>query len=89
MEKLFRSRISVQTLPPFEYIVGLVCLLLATVLVLPIPLGNLLPALSISQLAHGLLEHDGYTIVTGLVAATVFVVVVLAVICGVIKGIIS
>jgi hypothetical protein len=87
-EKLLRPRISVLTLPPLEYIVGLVCLLLATVLVLPIPLGNMLPALSISLLALGLLERDGYAIVTGLVAATVSAVIVSGVIWGVIKGII-
>jgi hypothetical protein len=28
-----------------EYLVGIVCLLLAVVLVLPVPLGNMLPAL--------------------------------------------
>ncbi|MDQ1818076.1 exopolysaccharide biosynthesis protein [Massilia sp. CCM 9210] len=87
-EKLLRPRASVLALPPFEYIVGVVCLLLATVLVLPIPLGNMLPALSISLLALGLLERDGYAIALGLIAATMSAVVVSGVIWGIIKGII-
>jgi hypothetical protein len=87
-EKLLRPRISVLALPPFEYLIGVVCLLLAAVLVLPIPLGNMLPALSISLLALGLLERDGYAIATGLIAATVSAVVVSGVIWGVVKGII-
>jgi hypothetical protein len=87
-EKLLRPRISVLALPPFEYLIGVVCLLLAAVLVLPIPLGNMLPALSISLLALGLLERDGYAIATGLIAATVSAVVVSGVIWGLIKGVI-
>ena len=87
-EKLLRPRASVLTLPPLEYAVGLICLLLATVLILPIPLGNMLPALSISLLALGLLERDGYAIVTGLVATALSAVVVSGVIWGVIKSII-
>jgi hypothetical protein len=85
-EKLLRPRISVLTFPPFEYIVGLICLLLATVLVLPIPLGNMLPALAISLMALGLIERDGYAIVAGLVAALAAAVVVSGVIWGLIKA---
>ncbi len=85
-EKLLRPRVSVLTLPPLEYAVGLIVLLLATVLVLPIPFGNMLPALSISLLALGLLERDGYAVVTGLVAATMAAVVVSGVILGLIKA---
>lgn len=87
-EKLLRPRICFLARPPFEYLVGVVCLLLATVLVLPIPLGNMLPALSISLLALGLLERDGFAIAAGLIAAALSAVVVSGVIWGVIKGII-
>ena len=86
-ENLLRPRVSVLALPPCEYVIGLVCLLLALVLVLPIPLGNMLPALSISLLALGLLERDGYAIATGVVAASASAVVVSGVIWGIVKGI--
>jgi hypothetical protein len=85
-EKLLRPRISVLALPPCEYAIGLVCLLLALVLVLPIPLGNMLPALSISLLALGLLERDGFAIATGVVAATASAVLVSGVIWGIVKA---
>jgi hypothetical protein len=68
-ERLLRPRASVLALPPMEYAVGLLCLLLAVVVLLPIPMGNMLPALSISLLALGILERDGYWVVAGLAAA--------------------
>ena len=68
-EKMLRPRASAWALPPMEYLVGLVCLLLAIVVLLPIPLGNMLPALAISMLALGILERDGYWIIAGLVTA--------------------
>lgn len=74
-ERLLRPRASWLARPPMEYLVGLACLLLAVVLVLPIPLGNSLPALAISLLALGVLERDGFWIIAGggmcIVAATV------------------
>jgi hypothetical protein len=47
IEKLMRPRISVLTLGSAERWLGAFCVLLAFLLVLPIPLGNLLPALGI------------------------------------------
>ncbi len=49
-------------------IVGLVCLLLAIVLALPIPFGNVGPAAAISLFALGLLARDGLAVLAGLVA---------------------
>ena len=69
-----------------ENLVGAVCLLLALVLVLPIPLGNTLPALSISLLALGVLERDGLWIVAGLVASTIAAAVVSGVVFALVKA---
>jgi hypothetical protein len=68
-EKLLRPRMTRLAGPPMEYLVGLVCLVLAIVLVLPIPLGNVLPALAISLLALGVLERDGLWVLAGLAVA--------------------
>lgn len=68
-EKLLRPRMAGLAAPPMEYLVGLVCLVLAIVLVLPIPLGNVLPALAISLLALGVLERDGLSVLAGLAVA--------------------
>ena len=85
-ERMLRPRVSALALPPMEYVVGLVCFLLAIVVLLPIPLGNMLPALSISLLALGILERDGYWIVAGLAAAAGATVLVSGVILGLVKG---
>ena len=85
-ERLLRPRAVVLVLPPMEYLVGLVCLLLAVVLVLPIPLGNMLPALAISLLALGILERDGLWILAGLAAAAVSAAVVSGVVFAMAKA---
>lgn len=87
-EKLMRPRCTVLALPPLEYAVGLVCLLLAIVLTLPVPFGNMLPALAISLFALGLLARDGWAIGIGMVTAVASAVVVSGVVWGIIKGII-
>lgn len=73
-------------MPPMEYFVGLVCLMLAVVLVLPIPMGNMLPALAISLMALGLLERDGVWIGAGLIMALVSMIVVSGVVFVLVKA---
>lgn len=48
-----------------EKAIGLVCTALAAVLILPIPLGNMLPAFAIAVLALGLAQRDGAIIILG------------------------
>jgi len=71
---------------PWSYLVGLVCLVLAVVLVLPVPLGNMLPALAISLLALGVLERDGVWILAGLATTAVSAVVVSGVVFAMVKA---
>jgi hypothetical protein len=85
-EKLLKPRAPVLVRPPVEYFVGLVCLVLAAVLMLPIPLGNTLPALAISLLALGVLERDGVWIGIGLLASAVAGTVVWGVLWAMIKA---
>ena len=85
-EKLLRPRAALLARPPMEYGVGLICLLLACVLVLPIPLGNTLPALAISLLALGVLERDGLWILGGIAASAVAGTVVSGVVFALVKG---
>ncbi|MDP1686701.1 exopolysaccharide biosynthesis protein [Hydrogenophaga sp.] len=87
-EKLLRPRVSVLVRPPVEYFVGLVCLVLAAVLMLPIPLGNTLPALAISLLALGVLERDGVWIAIGLFASVVAGAVVWGVLWAMVKAVV-
>lgn len=85
-EKLLKPRLPVLVRPPVEHFVGLVCLVLAAVLMLPIPLGNTLPALSISLLALGVLERDGAWIAGGLLASVVSGAVVSGVVWAMVKA---
>lgn len=53
-----------------DRIVGLVCTVLAIVLILPIPLGNILPSLTIAVLSLGLTQRDGVVGLIGYGLAT-------------------
>jgi len=68
-EGLLRPRLTILALPPMEYFVGFLSLLLSVLLVLPIPLGNVLPALAISLMALGVLERDGVWVLAGFAVA--------------------
>lgn len=54
-----------------DRVIGLVCTLLALVLILPIPLGNLLPAAAIGLLSLGLMQRDGIVLLLGYATAAI------------------
>ena len=70
-ENLLRPRLGRLVRPPAEYLVGGLCLALSIVLVLPIPFGNMLPALSLCLLSLGVLERDGVWVLLGCTVAVV------------------
>jgi len=85
-ELMLRPRLSWLARPPMEFGIGAVCLLLAIVLVLPIPLGNVLPAVAISLLALAIVERDGLWVLAGLGLALVSATVVSGVIFAGVKA---
>ena len=85
-ERLLRPRLTWAAGPPMEHALGAVCLLLALVLVLPIPLGNMLPALAISLMALAVLERDGLWALAGLVVAGLSAVVVSGVVLAMVEA---
>ena len=68
-EGLVRPRLQVFARPASARLVGALCVVLALILFLPIPLGNMPPALAISMLAIGLLERDGVWVLAGVATA--------------------
>ena len=68
-ERLLRPRWRAACRPPAEYLVGAICLVLSLIVFLPIPLGNMLPALAICVLALGILERDGAWVLAGVLTA--------------------
>jgi hypothetical protein len=70
VERLIRPRMMWLSTPVAERAIGLLALILAVVLFLPIPFGNMLPGLALALLALGLLERDGLLVLAGMVAGT-------------------
>lgn len=68
-ERFLRPRLGALLHPLPERIVGAVCLMLAIILFLPIPFGNMPPAFAISVFALGILERDGLATLIGWLAA--------------------
>lgn len=64
-ERVLRPRLGLLLRPAAERALGWLCLLLSVLLFLPIPFGNMLPALAIAVIALGLLERDGLWILCG------------------------
>jgi hypothetical protein len=77
-ERMLLPRLGFLIYPPAEYIIGLLCLILSTVLILPVPLGNILPAIAICLFSFGILER---TALRG--AGAAMTVVSLTVVAGV------
>jgi hypothetical protein len=85
-ERLLRPRLAVLARPPFEYAVGGVCLFLSLILFLPIPMGNMPPAIAICLLSLAILERDGVWVLAGLCATAASIAIVWGVLFALIKG---
>lgn len=85
-ERLLKPRMSVLARQPAEYAIGAICLLMAAILFLPIPLGNMLPALSICLFSLGLLERDGVWVIAGFFTAILSTAIVAGVVYTLVMG---
>ena len=59
VEQLAKPRLSVMTSEASEMLIGATCVVLAAILMLPIPGGNLAPSLIMALFGFGLLQRDG------------------------------
>ena len=75
-ERLLRPRLEILARPPCEYLIGGICLLLSIILFLPIPMGNMPPAVAICMFALAVLERDGIWVLIGVGAAIAAVAIV-------------
>jgi hypothetical protein len=66
--------------------IGLICFVLATIIVFPIPLGHVLPGTAICLLALGLMEHDGVITGLGFAATALALVIVTAASAGIVEA---
>jgi hypothetical protein len=86
IEHLLRPRWPVLVSHGAERVLGALCLILAIVLSLPIPLGNILPAFAICLIALGVLERDGVWVAAGVVAGAGALAVVAGVVYALAKS---
>lgn len=87
-ERLLKPRLLFVTSATGERIIGGICLTLAIVLALPIPLGNMLPAFAISLMALGVLERDGLWVIIGFLVGVLSLVIVSGVVWALAKALI-
>lgn len=85
-EKLLHPRLGVLTGPRAETVVGVLMLLLALAVMLPIPFGNMLPSLAIIFFSLGLMEEDGFWIIAGGLMVVVNIVVFSTLLWGLFKA---
>lgn len=69
IEAVSRLRLVFLFGPVGERAIGVVCTILALVLILPIPLGNIMPALAVSALSFSLVQRDGLIALLGYATA--------------------
>ena len=70
LEKFIRPRLEFLTVKPFTILLGIEVLILAGILILPIPFANMVPGLAVAMIALGLLQKDGLLV---LIANIIFV----------------
>lgn len=86
-ERLLRPRLTFMVARPVERLMGLLGVVLSIVLILPIPLGNVPPAVALCILSLGLLERDGVAVALGLVGGVASVVLASGVIIAIAKAV--
>jgi hypothetical protein len=85
-DRLMAPRLQWLCGPRVQQVLGLACLILALVLFLPIPLGNMLPAFAICLIALGVLERDGLWILLGLMTGVISLIIVSGVVYGLFRA---
>jgi hypothetical protein len=76
LERYLRCRLTALISAPAQRVIGAACLLLAIVLFLPIPFGNMLPGFAISAFALAIIEHDGAAAAIGWAGTSATVVII-------------
>jgi hypothetical protein len=86
-EKLSKPRWPLFAVGFAERIIGLVCVVLSAVLILPVPFGNIGPGLAVCVLAFALLERDGKASLAGVATSAVALVLAWGVIVAIVKAV--
>lgn len=87
LERRLRPRLTFLYNPWLDRLIGLICLVLAIIVFLPIPFGNMLPALAIAAFGLGVAERDGVLGLFGGAAAAISIAVLAVLSKAIIAGI--
>ncbi len=69
IESLLKPRLAKLTTKRSEQLIAIVCLVLSILSILPIPLGSLLPAITIVLFSLAILEKDGIFVIFGIITS--------------------
>jgi hypothetical protein len=90
VERLTRPRYPVLTGEAADVVVGLICILLALMMALPVPFGDALPGLTLAIFGLGIIQRDGAFVIAGLIGTAicgVYLILVWATVVAVVHGI--
>ena len=85
-DRFTAPRLSFLGEPTAQKLIGAICLVLSVVLVLPVPLGNMLPGIALCLIALGVLERDGLWIAGGVVVGGLSLLVAWGVLYALARG---
>lgn len=69
IERLTRPRLPLLTGEVADVVIGILCILLAIMMALPVPFGDALPGITLVILALGIIQRDGVFIIMGLIGS--------------------
>lgn len=72
VERLSRPRLSIMSSDASEMLIGIACVVLCLILMLPITGGNMVPSLIVAAFGFGLMQRDGAIIIAGWVGTAGF-----------------
>jgi hypothetical protein len=75
VERRLKPRMTFLLNPVGDRLVGAICFLLAVIVFLPIPFGNMLPSLAIAAFGIGAVERDGFAVIAGWLGAALSLLV--------------
>jgi hypothetical protein len=86
LERIVRPRAGWLAGPWTRVPIGSICLVLAIIITLPLPLGHVVPGTAISVLALGLIERDGVAIALGILSAVFGLAVIMIASAGILNA---
>jgi hypothetical protein len=81
-----RPRLRQLSRPPADRLVGISCVVIASVSIAPLPLTGWLPAAALVVVSVGLLERDGVIVLCGLGLGTIAIGVFVGVVAGLVEA---